>query len=73
MNPEDKSTFSCGAYGVGTYNDQNCVTTTDTSQDNGMLASTGMPVVAFGAGGVLLIVIGVVVLVKMYRKKKKVS
>lgn len=68
MNPDDKSTFGEGAYGVGVYSEQGQVTTT--GQDNGALASTGVPVMAFGAGGLLLIVVGIVVLVKMYKKKK---
>lgn len=64
------SGYNCDAYGVGSYN-ENCVTNTTTESGSAGLADTGMPVMASVVGGVLLIAIGAVLLVKMLRNKKK--
>ncbi len=60
--------YNCAAYGSGSYNsNENCQTTTD----GGALADTGTSVAVGITGGVLLIAVAVVILVKSRRKANK--
>ena len=61
--------YDCNAYGAGSYNQENCVVSS-TEADGGRLPDTGAPVVASAIGGVLLITVGAVLLIKMRRDKK---
>lgn len=71
------ASYDCNAYGAGGYNaEQNCTTgtdtgagaTTDTSSNTG-LAATGTNIAIGVGGGLALVVAGVVILMKLRRKK----
>lgn len=65
------SDYSSGAYGAGQYSEQGTITSTEVSENAAnTLPETGVPVIASISGGVLLIVVGAVLLVKMHRKNK---
>ncbi len=62
--------YNCAAYGAGSYNsNESCQTLTD----GGSLADTGTNVAVGISGGVLLIAVAVVILVKSRRKVAKSS
>lgn len=61
------ATYNCGAYGTGTYNEQGeCVTTTD----GGKLVNTGTEVYLYAGAGLALIIVGIVLLTRLFKKKK---
>ena len=60
--------YNCDAYGAGAYSsDQVCGTSTDA----GGLANTGPDVIVGVTGGVLLIVVAAVLLIRTRRKARK--
>ena len=60
--------YDCGAYGTSTYNsNQACETTTDSGSG---LANTGTNITVGITGGVLLVAVAIVILVKTRRKSK---
>ena len=62
--------YNCAAYGAGSYNsNESCQTLTN----GGSLADTGTNVTIGITGGVLLIAVAVVILVKSRRKTSKSS
>lgn len=67
------ATYNCGAYGTGTYNESSCKTTTGTTggtTSDGGLADTGMSVYLPLAGGIILIAIAAILLVRTLRRKR---
>lgn len=61
------ATYNCNAYGSGTYNEAGECVTTDGS---GNLVNTGTEVYAYAGAGLALVVVGVVLFVKLFKKKK---
>ena len=62
-------TYDCNTYGTSTYNNNEpCVTAaTGTAQDG--LATTGWNIGIGITAGIVLVVVGVVLLMKLHRKK----
>lgn len=63
-----QSPYGSGDYSSSTYSDG---TTTITSEGDGTLADTGMPIVLGGTIGTALVLCGIILLVKV-RKNKRV-
>lgn len=70
-------TYDCNAYGASTYNNDEPCTTTETSTttttpaNTSGLASTGTSVALGITAGILLIIVGVIIMMKLRRDNKK--
>jgi LPXTG-motif cell wall-anchored protein len=66
------ATYNCGSYGAGSYNTSGseCTTNSSSSSGSGGLANTGQSIFLPIAGGVLLIVVAITLLVYTIRRKK---
>ena len=65
------ATYDCNAYGTSTYNnDEPCETTqtTTTPQSSSTLAATGTNIAIGVVSGLLLIVIGIVLVMRLRKK-----
>ena len=65
------TTYNCGAYGAGSYNETNCQTNTGTNGNSGGLADTGYDIIIPVALAGALIIAGVILLVRKLLRKKK--
>jgi hypothetical protein len=63
--------YDCDAYGSGTYNNDNCATVADTSDNGGPLAGTGFDVIMLIALALALIFAGLVLLMKKILRREQ--
>ena len=62
------ATYNCDAYGEGSYNENNCSTSTVGSPDTGIGAAVGTP---YFIGGAVLIVLAVVLAASLVIRKRR--
>lgn len=65
------STYNCGAYGAGGYNETDCATsTTGETAGSGSLADTGADLLLYALIGVILVGLALFQFIRSFRKAR---